>query len=108
LIAVVRASPKSKADVPTYSVILNLEELLSWVNTTENQLDYEEIPPDKKDKFAMTRLKGNASLWWDGVQSKRKNNNKQPIKSWAEMVVKLKGKFLPKDYQLSLYRKMQN
>lgn len=62
-----RASPKSKADVRTYSVILNLEELLYWVNTTENQLDYEEILPDKKDKFAMTRLKGHASLWWDGV-----------------------------------------
>ena len=30
------------------------------------------------------------------------------IKSWDRMVVKMKGKFLPKDYQLTLYRQAQN
>ena len=30
------------------------------------------------------------------------------IKSWDRMVAKLKGKFFPKDYQLTLYRQVKN
>eukprot|EP00253_Pinus_taeda_P021135 PITA_21135 len=34
--------------------------------------------------------------------------NKLPIKKWPRMVAKLKGRFLPKDYQVELYRQVQN
>ena len=74
----------------------------------EKYFDYEEVPTNKKFKFYMTKLKFRASLWWDGAQSERKKKKKQPIKSWDRMMVKLKDKFLPKDYQLSLYRKTEN
>ena len=56
----------------------------------------------------MTRLKGNATLWWDGVQAERRRAGKQPIKSWTKMVEKLRAKFFPSDYQLKLFRQMQN
>ena len=59
-------------------------------------------------KFAVTRLKGHDALWWDNVQDERKKQNKPLIKSWDRMVEKLKGKFLPKDYQLTLYKKIKN
>ena len=57
--------------------------------------------------MAVTRFKGHASLWWDSVQTKRRKN-KPLIKSWDRMVAKMRAKFLPKDYQLILYRKVQN
>ena len=60
--------------------------------------DYEDMGEDKRVKFAVTRLKGHATLWWDGVQSERRRASKQPIKSWTRMVAKLKGKFFPGDY----------
>ena len=53
-------------------------------------------------------MRGHASIWWDGVQVARRSKGKEKTKSWSRMVTKLKGKFLPKDYQLSLFRKMQN
>ena len=31
-----------------------------------------------------------------------------PIKNWDRMVVKLRGKFLPKDFHISLFKQMQN
>eukprot|EP00253_Pinus_taeda_P006760 PITA_06760 len=34
--------------------------------------------------------------------------NKLPIRKWPRMVAKLKGRFLPKDYQVELYRRVQN
>eukprot|EP00253_Pinus_taeda_P030848 PITA_30848 len=63
---------------------------------------------DKQVKFAATKLKGHASLWWDSIQAERKRLHKQPIKKWARMEAKLKEKFLPKDYQIMLYRQVQN
>jgi hypothetical protein len=35
-------------------------------------------------------------------------NGNTKIKSWDKMVAKMKAKFIPKDYQISLLRKMQN
>ena len=70
--------------------------------------DYEDMGEDKRVKFSVTKLKGHAALWWDGVQEERRRDGKQPIKSWTRMVAKLRGKFLPSDYQLTLFRQMQN
>ena len=42
------------------------------------------------------------------MQVERRRAGKKPIKSWTRMMAKLKGKFLPSDYQLTLYRKMKN
>ena len=63
---------------------------------------------DRKANFVVTKLKGNTSLWWDGVHAERKRKNKEKIKSWDQMIVKLRGKFLPQYYQHSLFIQMQN
>ena len=64
----------------------------------EKFIDYEEMEDEKKVKFVVTKLKGHATLWWDGVQVERRRLGKQPIKNLSRMVVKLRGKFLPSDY----------
>ena len=66
--------------------------------------DYEEIEVDKKVKLEVTCLKGHTTLWWDSIHDERKKKNKVVIKSWDRMVSKMRGKFLPKDYQLGLYK----
>eukprot|EP00253_Pinus_taeda_P020545 PITA_20545 len=57
----------------------------------EKFFDYEETEDEKKVKFAVTKLKGHAALWWDGVQAERKRLGKQPIKNWSRMVAKIKA-----------------
>lgn len=59
-------------------------------------------------RFVVTRLKVHATLWWESVQAESRNRNKHVIKNWDRMVSKLKGKLLKKDYQLRLYRQLQN
>ena len=81
---------------------------MDWIDEMNKCFDYEEMSEDKKVKFLVTKLKGHVALWWDGVQAKRRRAGKQPIRSWTRMMAKLKGKFLPSDYQLTLFRKMQN
>ena len=69
--------------------------------------EYDEIEEDKRVILVVTRLKGHASLWWDIVQAGIRRKNKSLIKSWDRMVEKMRAKFLPKDYQLILYRQVQ-
>ena len=98
------SSSKPKHELSTYDGNLSADVLLDWLSELNKYFAYEEIREDKRVKFAATKLKGHASLWWDSVHAKRKRLNKQPINKWARMEAKLKNKFLPKDYQIMLYR----
>ena len=102
------ASSSSREYVPFYSGGLNLEELIDWINSMNKHFDFAEVKEDKQVRFVVTRLRGHASLWWDGVQEERNLKNKARINSWSRMTAKLRGKFLPQDYKLVLFRQLQN
>jgi len=102
------AGSSLKDDVPFYSGSLDPEELIDWINALKKHFDYVEVKEDKQVRFVVTRLRWNASLWWDGVQEESILKHKAKINSLSRTPAKLKGKFLPKDYQLILFRRMQN
>jgi hypothetical protein len=106
--AIARMSSKTKMDIPAYEGSLDAEELLDWIRALDTYFDYEDIEDDKKVRHAVTRLKGHAALWWDELQADRRCQGKQKIKSWDRMIAKMKAKFIPRDYQISLFRRMQN
>jgi hypothetical protein len=106
--AISRMSSKTKMDIPVYEGSLNAEELLDWIRALDTYFDYEDIEEDKKVRHAVTKLKGHAALWWDELQADRRCKGKQKIKSWDRMIAKMKAKFIPRDYQITLFRRMQN
>jgi hypothetical protein len=106
--AIARMGAKAKMDIPVYEGNLDAEELLDWIRALDTYFDYEDIEEDKKVRHAVTRLKGHAALWWDELQADRRCKGKQKIKSWDRMIAKMKAKFIPRDYQISLFRRMQN
>jgi hypothetical protein len=103
-----RIGGRAKIDVPMYEGNLDAEEILDWIRSMDRHFYYEDINEEKKVKQAVTRLKGHATLWWDELQAERRSKGKQRIKSWDRMVAKLKAKFIPKYYQINLFRKMKN
>lgn len=62
--------------VPIYQGGLNPEELIDLINSMEKLFNYEETEDEKKVKFDVTKLKGHATLWWDGVKAERKRLRK--------------------------------
>jgi hypothetical protein len=106
--AIARMSSKTKMDIPAYEGSLDAEELLDWIRALDTYFDYEDIEEDKKVRHAVTKLKGHAALWWDELQADRRCKGKQKIKSWDRMITKMKEKFIPRDYQITLFRRMQN
>jgi hypothetical protein len=105
---VARIGAREKMEIPMYEGNLDVEELLDWIRALDKYFDYEDVEEDKKVKHVITRLKGHATLWWDELQADRCCKGKQKIKSWDRMVAKMKAKFIPKDYQITLFRRMQN
>jgi hypothetical protein len=106
--AVARTGAGEKMDIPTYEGNFYVEELLNWIRSLDKYFDYEDVKEDKKVKHDVTRLKGHATLSWDELQADRRGKGKQKIKSWDRMVEKMKDKFIPRDYQITLFRRMQN
>jgi sporulation protein YlmC with PRC-barrel domain len=106
--AIYRMSSKTKMDILVYEGSLDAEELLDWIRALDTYFDYEDIKEDKKVRHAITKLKGHAALWWDELQADRRSKGKQKIKSWDRMIAKMKAKFIPRDYQITLFRLMQN
>jgi hypothetical protein len=105
---VARIGAREKMDIPVYEGNLDVEELLDWIRALDKYFDYEDVEEDKKVKHVVTRLKGHATLWWDELQADRCCKGKQKIKSWDRMVAKMKAKFIPRDYQITLFWRMQN
>jgi hypothetical protein len=105
---VARIGAREKMDIPMYEGNLDVEELLDWIRALDKYFDYEDVEEDKKVKHVITRLKGHAALWWYELQADRRCKGKQKIKSWDRMVAKMKAKFIPRDYQITLFRRMQN
>jgi hypothetical protein len=106
--AIARMGEKAKMDIPVYEGNLDAEELLDWIRALDTYFDYEDIEEDKKVMHVVMHLKGHATLWWDKLQADRHCKGKQKIKSWDQMIAKMKAKFIPRDYKISLFRRMQN
>jgi hypothetical protein len=106
--AITRIGAKEKMEIPMSEGNLDVEELLDWIRALDKYFNYEDVEEDKKVKHVITRLKGNETLWWDELQADRCYKGKQKIKSWDRMVANMKSKFVPRDYQITLFRRMQN
>ena len=102
-----RANSKPTVEVFPYDEKLDTNVVLDWISDME-KFEYETTSNNRKVKIAVTRLKGHALLWWENLQINRQRRGKEKIRTWPKMVNKVKNKFLPADYQVSLLRKMQN
>lgn len=95
-------------EITVYEGSFNEEELMDWISSLDKYFDYEEVDDKKKVKFAITRLKGHVAIWWDELQTSRTRKGKSKIKKWDKIVRKMKAKFMPKDYQLNLFKQLHN
>eukprot|EP00253_Pinus_taeda_P018619 PITA_18619 len=106
--SILLSNRRPKPELLTYDGSLSIDVVLDWISEMDKYFECEEVSEDRRVKFVATKLKGHVALWWDSVQNERKRLNKTPIKTWTRMVAKLKGGFLPRDYQIALHRQVQN
>ena len=77
---------------------------MDCINALNKYFYFEEIEDKNKVRYAATRMKGHAAIWWDELQIYRERRGKSKIKSWDKILRNIKSHFMPKDYQLNLIR----
>jgi hypothetical protein len=105
---VARMGARVKLNILMYEGNLDVEELLDWFRSLDKHFDYQDVEEDNNVKHVVTRLKGHATLWQDEIQADRRCKGQQRIKIWDKMVAKLKSKFISRDYQIYLFRRIHN
>lgn len=97
-----------KLDLPMYGGKMDNEEVLDSIDALDNYFDFKEVLEDQKVKLAKTKLKGSALTWWNYTQLERLRRGKPKINTWDRMVAKVKAQFLPSDYEVQIFRRLQN
>ena len=103
-----RAHLKPAIEVVLYDGKLDTNAVLDCIYDMEKFFEYEKTLDNRMVKIVVTRLKGCALLWWEHLQTDRQRRGKEKIKTWVKMVNKVKKKFLPPNYQVSLLRECKN
>ena len=103
-----RKNSKPIAEFVPFDRKLDINVVLDWISNMEKFFEYKNTLDNRKLEIAVTRIKAHASFWWEHLQIDRQRRGKEKIRTWLKMVKKVKKKFLPTDYQVSLLRTMQN
>ncbi|XP_074291693.1 uncharacterized protein LOC141618478 [Silene latifolia] len=96
-----------KIDFPEFNGSLNPDDFLEWLRSMERIFEFKGYNDSKKFKVAILKLKGYASLWYEGMKNQRLGGGgEEPIKSWDKLKNKMKTKFITTDYTQDLFLKL--
>jgi len=76
-------------DILDFEGNLQPDDFLDWLETIERVFEYKEVPEEQKVKIVTTKLKKQASIWWENLKRTRKYEGKSEIKTWDNMCQKL-------------------
>lgn len=99
---------KHKMEVSNLLGTLNPKYLIDQIGELEDYFQLEDIGDLLRVWLAQTKMKGHASLWWKEVQQDREEEGEIKITHWRLKVKKLKAKFIPGDYELQFFERLQN
>lgn len=99
---------KHKMEVSNFLGTLNLEDLIDWIGELEEYFELEDIEDPLRVRLAQTKLKGHTSLWWKELQRDIEGEGEMKITRWRLMVTKFKAKLIPTNYELDLFKRLQN
>lgn len=97
-----------KLEIPEFHGSLQADELLDWIGTVEEVLDFKEVPEQRRASLVATRFRSRAAAWWQQMKLSRIRAGKQKIVSWDKLKKHLRSAFLPYNYERTMYQRFQN
>ncbi|GKE50297.1 putative reverse transcriptase domain-containing protein, partial [Tanacetum coccineum] len=70
--------------------------------------EFKEVPENKRVSLITTKLRGKVSAWWQPLKLTRERVRKPRVTSWRKMKKLLRDNFIPHNYQLLMYQRLQN
>ncbi|XP_074298965.1 uncharacterized protein LOC141629956 [Silene latifolia] len=68
--------------------------------------DFKDIDDEKRCKYAILKLRKNASLWYESLKAARAREGKEKLASWESLKRKLRKRFVSRTHKIYLYRKL--
>ncbi|ESQ50621.1 hypothetical protein EUTSA_v10023123mg, partial [Eutrema salsugineum] len=61
-----------KVDIPEFQGRIRGDDLLDWIVTVEEILDFKQVPDDRRVPLVAMRFRGHATSWWKQLKSTRR------------------------------------
>ncbi|XP_024010447.1 uncharacterized protein LOC112085464 [Eutrema salsugineum] len=97
-----------KVDIPEFQGSLHGEDLIDWIITVEEVLEFKQVPPDRQVSLVATRFRGRAASWWLQLKANRTRLGKTRIATWENLKKHLRTQFLPLNYDRVMFTRLQN
>ncbi|CAA7046444.1 unnamed protein product [Microthlaspi erraticum] len=97
-----------KFEIPEFHGGQSPVELLDWIVTVEEVLEFKRVPLDRCVPVLTMRFRNRASAWWNQLKASRAREGKQKIVSWEKLKSKMQKTFLPYNYEHLMFQKLQN
>ncbi|CAA7058263.1 unnamed protein product [Microthlaspi erraticum] len=97
-----------KVDIPEFHGGVRGDELVDWIVSVEEVLDFKQVPDDRRVPLVAMRFRGHTASWWKQFKSTCTRTGKEPVKSWEKLKKHLRHTFLPHNYDRTMYNRLQN
>ncbi|XP_026458636.1 uncharacterized protein LOC113359176 [Papaver somniferum] len=95
-----------KTEIPEFHGNSSAEELLDWIVTVEEILEFKRAPMDRCVPVLTMRFRGRAAAWWTQLKTTRAHLGKPKIMSWDKLLSKLKKTFFPYNYDQLMFQRL--
>lgn len=95
-----------RVDVSNFFGNLDPYAFQDWITALEDYFDWFGLFAERKVHFVRMKMKGQLSVWWQSVEEQLHRLHQPPILDWEEMKLKLQEKYLPIDYEESLFEEL--
>ncbi|XP_026415981.1 uncharacterized protein LOC113311355 [Papaver somniferum] len=95
-----------KTEIPEFHGNSSAEELIDWIFTVEEILEFKRAPMDQCVPVLTMRFRGRAAAWWTQLKTTRARLGKPKIMSWDKLSSKLKNTFLPYNYDQLMFQRL--
>lgn len=97
-----------KSEIPEYNGGPTAEELLDWLVTVEEILEFKKVPLDQCVPVIAMRFRQRAAAWWTQIKSTRTRQNKPKIATWDKLKKHLRKTFLPYNYDQLMFQRLHH
>ncbi|XP_013617438.1 PREDICTED: uncharacterized protein LOC106323941 [Brassica oleracea var. oleracea] len=97
-----------KTEIPEFHGNSSAEELLDWIATVEEILEFKRAPMDRCVHVLTMKFCNRAAAWWIQLKSTRARLGKPKITSWDKLKSNLKKTFLPYNYDQLMFQRLHN
>ncbi|XP_013669317.2 uncharacterized protein LOC106373730 [Brassica napus] len=97
-----------KFEIPDFHGSQVAEDLLDWIATVDEILEFKHVPLDQCVSVLAMRFRSRSTAWWTQLKASRLRLGKPKIESWEKLKKHIRKMFLPYNYDQLMFQRLQH